>query len=65
MQEVHTVDAEVTRFEAALPPERRQDPDVESIRWQVEELRVSLWAQQLGTGRPVSEQRVAKAVARL
>ncbi len=35
------------------------------VRWMIEELRVSLWAQQLGTGRPVSEQRVAKALARL
>ena len=35
------------------------------VRWMLEELRVSLWAQQLGTGRPVSEQRVAKALARL
>ena len=31
--------------------------------WQIEELRVSLWAQQLGTPRPVSEQRIYKAIA--
>ena len=31
-------------------------------RWQIEELRVSLWAQQLGTPRPVSEQRIYRAI---
>ena len=31
-------------------------------RWQLEELRVSLWAQQLGTPRPVSEQRIYRAI---
>jgi ATP-dependent helicase HrpA len=35
------------------------------VRWMLEELRVSLWAQQLGTGRPVSEQRVGKSLAAL
>ena len=28
----------------------------------IEELRVSLWAQQLGTPRPVSEQRIYRAI---
>ena len=37
--------------------------DVVDIGWQIEELRVSLWAQQLGTPRPVSEQRIYKAIA--
>jgi ATP-dependent helicase HrpA len=31
----------------------------------LEELRVSLFAQQLGTARPVSEQRVQRAIDRL
>jgi ATP-dependent helicase HrpA len=33
-----------------------------AIRWQIEEFRVSLWAQQLGTPRPVSEQRIFRAI---
>ena len=32
-----------------LPPNRREDDDVREIRWMIEELRVSFFAQQLGT----------------
>ena len=35
---------------------------IQEIRWQLEELRVSLWAQQLGTPRPVSEKRIYRAI---
>ena len=44
---------------------RRSDPEVSEVRWLLEELRVSLFAQSLGTPRPVSEQRVLKEIARL
>nr|WP_313775744.1 ATP-dependent RNA helicase HrpA [Mycobacterium sp.] len=46
-----------------LSPARACSADVTDIGWQIEELRVSLWAQQLGTPRPVSEQRIYKAIA--
>ncbi len=46
----------------ALPAQRRAAADVADIAWQIEELRVSLWAQQLGTPRPVSEQRIYRAI---
>jgi ATP-dependent helicase HrpA len=46
----------------ALPKERAAAEDVRLIAWQLEELRVSLWAQQLGTPRPVSEQRIFRAI---
>jgi ATP-dependent helicase HrpA len=46
----------------ALPPSRAAGPDVQDIGWLIEELRVSLWAQQLGTARPVSEKRVFRAL---
>jgi ATP-dependent helicase HrpA len=36
----------------------RQDPRLEEIRWMLEELRVSLFAQQLGTAHPVSVKRI-------
>ncbi len=36
----------------------RHDPRLEEIRWMLEELRVSLFAQQLGTAYPVSVKRV-------
>jgi ATP-dependent helicase HrpA len=43
----------------------RADVELERIGWMLEELRVGLFAQHLGTTSPVSEQRVAKAIARL
>ena len=38
-----------------------RDPKLEEFRWMLEELRVSLWAQQLKTPYPVSFKRVEKA----
>ena len=35
------------------------------VRWLLEELRVSVFAQSLGTSKPVSEQRLLKEIARL
>jgi ATP-dependent helicase HrpA len=46
----------------ALPASRTAKDDVRDIAWFIEEFRVSLWAQQLGTARPVSEQRIYKAI---
>jgi ATP-dependent helicase HrpA len=39
--------------------------DVDDIRWMLEELRVSTWAQTLGTPRPVSAARVGRALDRI
>ena len=47
---------------AALSPARAAAADVRDIAWMIEELRVSLWAQQLGTPRPISEQRIHRAL---
>ncbi|HET6950874.1 MAG TPA: ATP-dependent RNA helicase HrpA [Acidimicrobiales bacterium] len=49
----------------ALPPEGRAAPAVVDVAWLLEELRIGLFAQVLGTARPVSEQRVVRALARL
>jgi ATP-dependent helicase HrpA len=62
MATVHRATAEVDALLAGLPPERRSDTDVRRVRWMLEELRVSLFAQELGTAFPVSEQRVRRAV---
>jgi ATP-dependent helicase HrpA len=35
------------------------------VRWMIEELRVSLWAQSLGTPAPVSEERIMRALGRV
>jgi ATP-dependent helicase HrpA len=50
---------------ADLPAARRRDPDVTEVRWMLEELRVSLFAQTLGTHAPVSENRILAALGRL
>jgi ATP-dependent helicase HrpA len=62
MQRVHQVQAAYRSLVRALPPARANAPDVQDIRWSIEELRVSLFAQQLGTARPVSEQRIYRAI---
>jgi ATP-dependent helicase HrpA len=43
--------------------ERQDDPAGVDVRWMLEELRVSFFAQVLGTARPVSEQRIRRALA--
>jgi ATP-dependent RNA helicase HrpA len=50
---------------ADLPAGRRAGADVTEVRWMLEELRVSLFAQALGTQGPVSQNRVLAALARL
>ncbi|MBV8789089.1 MAG: DUF3418 domain-containing protein, partial [Mycobacterium sp.] len=62
MLRVHAVQDAYEELVRALPPARRAAADVREIGWQIEELRVSLWAQQLGTPRPVSEQRIHRAI---
>lgn len=50
---------------AALPEGRPPGERLEQLRWVVEEYRVSLWAQHLGTAVPVSDTRLRKLVASL
>jgi ATP-dependent helicase HrpA len=50
---------------AELPAPRRDQPDVAEVRWMLEELRVSLFAQTLGTQAPASENRILAALSRL
>ncbi|GAA3960249.1 ATP-dependent RNA helicase HrpA [Gordonia caeni] len=59
-----TVDRVIARWNQRLAqvPANRQDALNELAHWQVEELRVSLFAQQLGTDGPISEKRVSKAL---
>ncbi|MFG1699104.1 ATP-dependent RNA helicase HrpA [Nonomuraea sp. NPDC049309] len=65
MDRVHKVEDDYDELLDKLPPARRDDPDVVEIRWMIEELRVSFFAQTLGTPTPVSEKRIAKAMDRL
>jgi ATP-dependent helicase HrpA len=50
---------------AAFSVLRREEDDVTAIRWMLEELRISLFAQTLGTPIPVSETRALAAINRL
>ena len=59
---VEHVEQEHATWLAGLRPEQRDDPDVREVRWMLEELRVSLFAQQLGTPYPVSEKRIYRAM---
>ncbi|NNG39614.1 ATP-dependent RNA helicase HrpA [Flexivirga sp. ID2601S] len=61
-EEVSAVEAERQKVLAGLPASRHTDADVVDLRWQIEELRVSLFAQRLGTPRPVSPKRIFKAM---
>jgi ATP-dependent helicase HrpA len=50
---------------ARLDQTARSGEAVRDIRWQIEELRVSLFAQTIGTPLPVSERRVMTAIEHL
>jgi ATP-dependent helicase HrpA len=62
---VHRVTGAYQRVAGELPPARRSGADVQAVRWMIEELRVSLFAQVLGTPAPVSEKRIRAALDRL
>jgi ATP-dependent helicase HrpA len=47
----------------ALPEGRPPGARLRQARWMLEEYRVSLWAQQLGTDAPVSDQRIRRLLA--
>jgi ATP-dependent helicase HrpA len=54
--------AEYEQLRAQVPSTGAPDDPVARVRWMIEELRVGLFAQSLGTPRPISEQRVYKAI---
>jgi ATP-dependent helicase HrpA len=62
MLRIHAVEDAYDELVEALPAGRAAAADVRDIARLIEELRVSLWAQQLGTARPVSEQRIYRAI---
>lgn len=62
MLRVHAVQDAYHELLQSISSARAAAPEVREIARQIEELRVSLWAQQLGTPRPVSEQRIYRAI---
>ncbi|MGA3541134.1 ATP-dependent RNA helicase HrpA [Micromonosporaceae bacterium DT194] len=59
---ITAVQQEYDAMLAALPVARRGSPEARQIRWMIEELRVNVWAQALGTPYPISEQRIYRAM---
>ena len=62
MAAVHRVTDAYQRAIEQLGPDRRSGADVQAARWMIEEFRVSLFAQMLGTSGPVSEKRIIAAL---
>jgi ATP-dependent helicase HrpA len=62
MGRVHAVRDEYEQELADWPEERPVPPALAEIRWMIEELRVSLFAQQIRTAYPVSEKRILRAL---
>lgn len=62
MWRVELVQQSYADLRARLRPGAAVPPAVEELRWMIEELRVSFWAQHLGTPYPVSEKRIQKAM---
>jgi ATP-dependent helicase HrpA len=62
MAQVAAVTAEYEQLRNRIPAGGAPDDPVTRVRWMIEELRVGLFAQAVGTSRPVSEQRIYKAI---
>ncbi|MFC0625649.1 ATP-dependent RNA helicase HrpA [Kribbella deserti] len=59
---VHALTEDYQRRLNAVPAGKYPSPELLDIRWMLEELRISLFAQTLGTPYPVSEKRIRKAL---
>jgi ATP-dependent helicase HrpA len=62
MDQVSDVQAAYLHHVEALPEGRPPSAHLRQARWMLEEYRVSLFAQQLGTPYPVSDQRIRKVL---
>ncbi|MCQ1949557.1 ATP-dependent RNA helicase HrpA [Arthrobacter sp. zg-Y859] len=62
MAVVHRLEDEYDDAVAALAPGRGTPPELAEVRWLIEELRISFFAQELGTARTVSEKRIRTAL---
>jgi ATP-dependent helicase HrpA len=65
MEIVDRVSEDYEHVRAAIGPAARYRDDVKAVRWMIEELRVSLFAQPIGATIPVSEQRILAALDRV
>jgi len=63
MDQVRPLDEAYLHQVAALQDGRPPGEHLRRARWMLEEFRISLFAQQLGTDGPVSDQRIRKVLA--
>ncbi len=63
MASVQDIAAEHEDVVSGLPADRRDSAAAVDVRWMLEELRVSYFAQTIGTAYPVSDKRIRKALA--
>lgn len=64
MAVVQSIEDDFDAAVAAVPAGRPVPPELDEVRWLIEELRVSFFAQDLGTAVSVSEKRVRQALRR-
>jgi ATP-dependent RNA helicase HrpA len=60
--QLHEVESEYRELRASLPMGGPADEGLHEIRWMIEELRINLFAQTLGTAYPISDKRIYKAM---
>nr|WP_157975284.1 ATP-dependent RNA helicase HrpA [Photorhabdus sp. CRCIA-P01] len=65
MGRVENVQQQWQQWLAKLSLQQKQLPEVQEIRWMIEELRISLFAQQLGTPYPVSDKRILQTMEQI
>jgi ATP-dependent helicase HrpA len=64
-EQIEAVTTDWEQTLAVLHPAERETDDALAVRWMIEELRVNLFAQNLGTKHPVSPTRIHKALRTL
>lgn len=62
MLKVESVQKSYQQLVNKLPPHKPVAAEIMDIRWMIEELRVSYFAQQLGTPYPISDKRILQAI---
>ncbi|CAM3588867.1 ATP-dependent RNA helicase HrpA [Rouxiella silvae] len=65
MLKVENVQQKWQQWLNKLPPVRQVSEEVQEVRWMLEELRVSYFAQQLGTPYPISDKRILQTMEQL
>ncbi|KHD29044.1 hypothetical protein LH67_05330 [Xenorhabdus nematophila] len=62
MSRIEHIQRQWQQWQAKLSVQQKQLSEVKEVRWMIEELRISLFAQQLGTAYPISDKRILQAM---